>query len=75
MGERILVVAAICGPRRVVWVNLSSTSDEQGLAQDVGDITLVGVLGHGAFMSFFLGRWPRDKVTLEGGAAGDVPFC
>lgn len=33
--------------------------------------TLDGVLGHGALKSFLLGKFPRERVTLEG--APDVP--
>ncbi len=35
-------------------------------------LTLVGVLGQVALMSFLLGRWPRCRVTLEGAPEADV---
>jgi hypothetical protein len=32
----------------------------------VEGLALVGVLGQGALMSFLLGKWPSERVTLEG---------
>lgn len=37
-------------------------------------LTLVGVLGHGALMSFLLGRCPRERVTLDGAPDAEAPL-
>ena len=63
------MVTAICGPRRVVRVHLDMKKIEK--VKSEGQIeahisTLVGVLGHGAFISFLLGRCPSESVTFDG---------
>lgn len=69
MGERVFMVTAICGPRRVVRVHLDMEKTEKIKSEGQVEAhisTLVGVLGQGAFMSFLLGRCPSESVTFDG---------
>ena len=65
MGKRVFMVTAICGPRRVVRVHLDGKMKSEGQVE-AHILTLVGVLGQGAFMSFLLGRCPSESVTFDG---------
>lgn len=73
MGKGVFVIATIRGPRGVIWVDLDWTS--MVAVQRAETRTLEGVLGHGALMSFLSGRWPRWRVTRDGGAEEGGPLA
>jgi hypothetical protein len=55
MCKRILMVSAIGRPGGVIGVNLKWCKEENRIKNEE-QVTLVGVLGQGALISFFLGR-------------------
>lgn len=85
MCERVLMVAAVRRPGRVVGVDLSTLAATRhvSVSNCIGgtmhivrfEHTREGVRGHTPLTSFLLGRWPRWRVTLVGAPerVGEMP--